>query len=390
MHSFYSNTPYNLNIKIHSLHRNPLRKNADINILYKNISNSIPELTNQFIFLKSRTKNLNLSFNKIPLISNNLNTNPNSNSTKTTYSSYLRNLKAKASPKLINYNYTSTLPSPKAVLKPYMADNHIIKYNNLLISNKYKHKLLENKLKYDNQMKLSYNLTYGKSINNNPIKKFSQINNNNKNHSSINMIRDKYRYDKMRNLGLGLDLKDNDINKISNKSLINKINRIKNPYREEINKLNKKLAEKDNIIHKMRGVIKDTFYKLNKKDEENSLLQSEILEMKSRNNYDLDKGNNKAGIRIKSGNNKKFFSENNSKINKKITKNKYKTKKHLVNNINNRYKVYNRNEYNKTYNNIDFDVKWEEIHRLNKQMDNILYKNEKKLKIYEKKCKFKK
>lgn len=389
MHSFYSNTPYNLNIKLHSLHKNPLRKNADVNILYKNISNSIPELTNQFFFLKNRTKTLNISLNKIPIISNNLNINSHSNTTKTTYSSYLRNLKMKASPNLINYNYTSALTSPKPALKPYMADNHNRQYSNLLSSNKYKYKLLENNLNNDGRMKLNYNFTYGKSANNNPIKKFSQINNN-KNHSSINMIRGKYRYNKMRNFGLGLDIEYNDINKINNKSLVNKINRIKNPYREEIKKLNKKLAEKDNIIHKMRGVIKDTFYKLNRKKEENSLLQSEILELKSRKNYDIDKGNNKAAITGKKNYNKILFSGDNSKTNEKIKKNKYRRKKHLVNNINNRYKTYNRNAYNKTYYNIDFDTKWEEIHKLNKKMDNLLHKNENKLRIYEKMCKIKK
>ena len=389
MQSFYSNTPYNLNLKLHTLHKNPLRKNADVNILYKNISNSIPELTNQFFFLKNRTKTLNLSLNKIPIISNNLNTNPNSNSTKTTYSSYLRNLKMKVSPNVINYNYTSNLISPKPVLKPYMGDNQIKQYSNLLSNKKYKHKLLENNLNNDSQMKLNYNFTYGKSTNSNPIKKFSQINNN-KNHSSINMIRDKYRYNKMRNFGLGLDLKNNDINKINNKSLVHKINRIKNPYREEIIKLNKKLAEKDNIIHKMRGVIKDTFYKLNKKNEENSLLQSEIIEVKSKNNYNIDKWNNKAGIRSKNNYYKILYSGNNSKINEKFKKNKNRRKKHFVKNINNRYETYNRNEYNKTYNNIDFDTKWEEIHKLNKKMDNLLHKNENKLRIYEKKCKIKK
>ena len=42
MNSFYRGTPYSLNKKLKNLNKFSLRKNHDINILYKNLNDSIP------------------------------------------------------------------------------------------------------------------------------------------------------------------------------------------------------------------------------------------------------------------------------------------------------------------------------------------------------------
>ena len=389
MYSYHLNTPYNLNTKLHSLNKYSLLNNADINILYKNLNNSIPELTNQFTFLKNRTKALNRSLNKIPVIYNNLTTNPktniiiNTNPKTTTYSTYTRDIKT--SPNLLtpNYffsNYSTSYMFPKPILKPYIEKNNSRPYSNLLDNNRFKNKFINNIKKNDNQMKFNHNYISGNSRENNPIKKFA-LRNNNKNNSVINMIRDNYRQNKMKNYGIGLK---NNINtnksENKNKSVLNKI---KNPYKTEINKLNKKIDEKDKIIHKMQGIIDDTFYKLNKKNEENSLLQSEILELKSRSNFDIN--NNYLGTSNNNNNDKKISNLNNTEMNERIKKIKYKRKKHVVknNNINNRYKTFNRNELNKMNHTTDFDIKWEEIRKLNKKMDSLLHKTEGKIKKYE-------
>lgn len=389
MYSYHLNTPYNLNTKLHSLNKYSLLNNADINILYKNLNNSIPELTNQFTFLKNRTKALNRSLNKIPVIYNNLTTNPktniiiNTNPKTTTYSTYTRDIKT--SPNLLtpNYffsNYSTSYMFPKPVLKPYIEKNNSRPYSNLLENNRFKNKFINNIKKNDNQIKFNHNYISGNSRENNPIKKFA-LRNNNKNNSVINMIRDNYRQNKMKNYGIGLK---NNINtnksENKNKSVLNKI---KNPYKTEINKLNKKIDEKDKIIHKMQGIIDDTFYKLNKKNEENSLLQSEILELKSRSNFDIS--NNYLGTSNNVNNDKKISNLNNTEMNERIKKIKYKRKKHVVknNNINNRYKTFNRNELNKMNHTTDFDIKWEEIRKLNKKMDSLLHKTEGKIKKYE-------
>ena len=311
MYSYHLNTPYNLNTKLHSLNKYSLLNNADINILYKNLNNSIPELTNQFTFLKNRTKALNRSLNKIPVIYNNLTTNPktniiiNTNPKTTTYSTYTRDIKT--SPNLLtpNYffsNYSTSYMFPKPILKPYIEKNNSRPYSNLLDNNRFKNKFINNIKKNDNQMKFNHNYISGNSRENNPIKKFA-LRNNNKNNSVINMIRDNYRQNKMKNYGIGFK---NNINtnksENKNKSVLNKI---KNPYKTEINKLNKKIDEKDKIIHKMQGIIDDTFYKLNKKNEENSLLQSEILELKSRSNFDIS--NNYLGTSNNNNNDKKYL-----------------------------------------------------------------------------------
>ena len=390
MYTYHLNTPYNLNTKLHSLNKYSLLNNADINILYKNLNNSIPELTNQFTFLKNRTKALNRSLNKIPVIYNNLTTNPktniiiNTNPKTTTYSTYTRDIKT--SPNLLtpNYffsNYSTSYMFPKPILKPYIEKNNSRPYSNLLDNNRFKNKFINNIKKNDNQMKFNHNYISGNSRENNPIKKFA-LRNNNKNNSVINMIRDNYRQNKMKNYGIGFK---NNINtnksENKNKSVLNKI---KNPYKTEINKLNKKIDEKDKIIHKMQGIIDDTFYKLNKKNEENSLLQSEILELKSRSNFDIS--NNYLGTSNNNNNDKKISNLNNTEMNERIKKIKYKRKKHVVknNNINNRYKTFNRNELNKMNHTTDFDIKWEEIRKLNKKMDSLLHKTEGKIKKYEK------
>jgi hypothetical protein len=137
----------------------------------------------------------------------------------------------------------------------------------------------------------------------------------------------------------------------------------------------------------MQGIINETFYKLNQKDKENSLLKSEIFELKSKNNYELNKGfiDTNSNINFKESNK----NENYSNIIGRIKKNKHKRIIYVVNNNKNKDKNYNKkdnknNNNRKKDNNEVFDRKWEEIRKLNKKLDNLLYKGENKLKKYEK------
>ena len=125
MNSFYRGTPYSLNKKLKNLHKFELRKKHDINILYKNLNDSIPDLTNSFCFLKNRTNALNKSLNKIPIIYSNFitsNSNYNSNS-----NSRIIRTSPNLSSNFNNYSYLS----PKPVLKPYINTNknNNIKFN---------------------------------------------------------------------------------------------------------------------------------------------------------------------------------------------------------------------------------------------------------------------
>ena len=77
---------------------------------------------------------------------------------------------------------------------------------------------------------------------------------------------------------------------------------------------------------------------------------------------------------------------NNSYIQERIKKNRHRRKNYNINNQ--KYSTYNKSNNNNDYhmNKLDsanMDSKWEEIRKLNKKMDNLLYKNENKLKKYE-------
>ena len=395
MNSFYYGTPYNLKKKLKNLNKYALKKNPDINILYKDINDSIPALTNSFCFLKNRTIALNKSVNKLPIIYTNFITK-NSN-----YNSYSRMIRT--SPNISsNFDNNYSYLSPKPVLKPYInnknnnifkAKNNILKYknmsNNLLGNNKTKtYNQINLHYKFNSDIYnplIKYKLNYNKNNNNNKknsvitkLKKNTHKNNyNNKNYSAINMLRDNYKYHKIKNYSI-----NNGDNNIKNNSEINN-----DSFKKQRQKLNEKIDEKDKIIFNMQGIINETFYKLNQKDKENSLLKSEIFELKSKNNYELNKGfiDTNSNINFKESNK----NENYNNINGRIKKNKHKRIIYVVNNNKNKDKNYNKkdnknNNNRKKDNNEVFDRKWEEIRKLNKKLDNLLYKGENKLKKYEK------
>ena len=397
MNSFYRGTPYSLNKKLKNLNKFELRKNHDINILYKNLNDSIPDLTNSFCFLKNRTNALNKSLNKIPIIYSNFitsNSNYNSNS-----NSRILRTSPNISSNFNNYSYLS----PKPVLKPYIntnKNNNIKKTNNILKYKNISQNLFgNNNPKNYNQININYKkisdiynpfskykLNYSrnnsnyKSKNNNAIiklKKHIKSNYNNKNYSAINMLRDANKFHK---------LKINSIN-YGNNNIGNNSEITNNSFKIQIQKLNAKIDEKDKIILNMQGIINETFCKLKQKDKENSLLKSEIFELKSKNNYELNKGfiDTNSNINFKESNK----NENYSNIIGRIKKNKHKRIIYVVNNNKNKDKNYNKkdnknNNNRKKDNNEVFDRKWEEIRKLNKKLDNLLYKGENKLKKYEK------
>ena len=396
MSSYYCGTPYSLNIKLKNLNKFELKKNPDINKLYKNLNDSIPALTNSFCFLKNRTNALNKSLNKIPIIYSNFISN---NSNYNSFSGKIRT-SPNISSNFNNHNYLS----PKPVLKPYLNNkntntdiinpkNNIIKYKNIsknLLGN-------NNNLKKYNQIKLHYktnsdiynplikykvNYSKNNSINkkNSIIPKLNKNNNyNNKNYSAINMLRDNYKFRKMKNYSINYgfcNIKNND-------EIIN------DSYKKQIQKLNEKIDEKDKIIFNMQGIINETFYKLNQKDKENSLLKSEIFELKSKNNYELNRDNIDTKSNINNNENRKD-DKYISNIKGKIKKYKHKKNYYILKNNKNKDKDKNnniggnKNNNNRKKENKDpFDDKWEEIRKLNRKLDNLLYRGENKLKKYE-------
>ena len=399
MNSFYRGTPYSLNKKLKNLNKFVLRKNHDINILYKNLNDSIPDLTNSFCFLKNRTNALNKSLNKIPIIYSNFitsNSNYNSNS-----NSRILRTSPNISSNFNNYSYLS----PKPVLKPYIntnKNNNIKKTNNILKYKNISQNLFgNNNPKNYNQININYKkisdiynpfskykLNYSrnnsnyKSKNNNVIiklKKHIKSNYNNKNYSAINMLRDANKFHK---------LKINSIN-YGNNNIGNNSEITNNSFKIQIQKLNAKIDEKDKIILNMQGIINETFCKLKQKDKENSLLKSEIFELKSKNNYELNSDNIDTKSNINNNENKKD-DKYISNIKGKIKKYKHKKNYYILKNNKNKDKDKNnniggnKNNNNRKKENKDpFDDKWEEIRKLNRKLDNLLYRGENKLKKYE-------
>lgn len=353
-------TPYTLNLKLKSLY--PVTRKIDLNKLYHNLNDSIPILTNQFCCLKNKTKALNKSLTKIPIVYKNFASNRSC-------SNFLsKSLKTTPNTPCSFYNYYYI--SPKPVIKPYLCKNS--KYHNNIINSKYdnnynSYNSYNNIYRYRNrnpknnsQIKLHFNYD---SCLENPIKNY--IKKDNRNYSAINMIR-------------------NNNNEYNN-NYINNRRKIKNEYEQKFNKLNDEINEKDKIINEMQGALDDAVDQLRKKDHENSMLQSEILELRTKSNFNYDMAKN---------NNIQNKINNNSYIYEKDPKKRYKRKNlHLNNeqniqfsnkyNNNKSYKNYYNNDNNNS-NDDNMDHKWEEIRKLNKKMDNLLYKNENKLKKYEK------
>ena len=142
--------------------------------------------------------------------------------------------------------------------------------------------------------------------------------------------------------------------------------------------MNEKINEKDKIINNKKGIIDDTMNKLNKKNKDNILLQNEISNLKKRNNYIVNNNNN-----INNYDNNRYNNRyNNNSINNRIKKYKYDRKYYNEKNKNNNNeKLYNNNNnyFNSSSYEEKMDLKWEEIRKLNKKMDNLLLKNKNKL-----------
>jgi hypothetical protein len=381
MRSYFYSTPYTLNLKLKKLY--PVTRNNNINMLYKNLNDSIPELTNQFCCLKNRTQALNKSLNKIPIVYNNSNF-----TTNRSYRNYFSK-SIKTTPNATSSYYNYSYISPKPIIKSYPYQNsNINKFNNINYKNKILNYNYDNKYKYansnlndNNQIKLHFNYD---TYTDNPIKNYNKL--KNRNYSAINMIRNNYKDNKYHNLN-SYDLNNNNDNysNLNYNFNYNKANeKNKNEYEEKFQKLNNEINEKDKIIHHMQGVLDDTMDELNKKNHENSILQSEILELKAKSNYEIK--NNINDLKNNNDYEKENKTYNNSYIQERIKKNRHRRKNYNINNQ--KYNTYNKSNNNNDYhmNKLDsanMDLKWEEIRKLNKKMDNLLYKNENKLKKYE-------
>ena len=378
MNSFYNNTPYKLNLKLKNINRN-LSQNIDINGLYYNFNDSTPLLISQFCSLKNRVNVLNKALNRIPMISQIKDTSRsyNNNFSRNLYTSPIKTTKT-------NY-YKIPYKSPKPVLKPL---NKINKINNNYTSyqNITKHK---NKINHKNDNFIRNGHFYSNS-------------NSYYNYDLVNpLIRSHYRRNKINIDSMNDDGNDGNKNNNNNKNKCNRSNKTKSLcftfknnnslnnsnnrdiYEQKFKKLNQQINEKDKIIDEMKGIIDDTYNKLNKKNKENSMLQSEIMELKSRyngSNYNNFKNNIQENNRYDT-----FINNNSNYTNEKPYKypNKRKHNLNIIRNINNcqkgNYNIYNLNEPNKA----KFDENWEEIRKINKKMDSLLNKNEKNIKKYE-------
>ena len=161
---------------------------------------------------------------------------------------------------------------------------------------------------------------------------------------------------------------NNSLNSSNNKEI----------YEQKFTKLNQQITEKDKIIDEMKGIIDDTYDKLNKKNKENSMLQSEIMELKSR--YNESNYNDFKNSNIQE--NSRYDIYNNYNNEKEfIYPNKRKHKLNYIKNNDLRQRGnYNRYNFNGPE---KADIRCEEIRKINKKMDNLLNKNENNIKKYE-------
>ena len=351
MNSYYNSTPYKLNLKLKKLNRN-LSQDFDLNRLYNNLNESMPLIANQFCSLKNRTKILNKALSKIPVCNINTDCSYYNNLSRSILTSPIKT-------KSTNY-YNIAYKSPQPVLKPLnKIDNDFTNYQNISI---YKNKINNNNgnpnrlhHKYSNS---NYNLAYKR--------------NNIYNDTMKNNI--KNRINKSDNT-------NSQYFSFKNNIALNNYNNDKDKIEQKFKKLNQQIYEKDKIINEMKGIIDNTYNKLNKKNQENSMLQSEIMELKSRyndSNYNDFKNSN---IQENSRYNNTY---NNYNIEKEfIYPNK---RKHMLNYAKNNdqlqrsnYNSYNFNGPNKG----KTDIRCEEIRKINKKMDNLLNKNENNIKRYE-------
>ena len=339
-------TPYKLNLKLKKLNRN-LTSNIELNRLYNNINASIPLITSQFCYLKNRINSLNKSLNNIPIACRMLDT-----SRVNCHNNITNLFTSKNNSNYYNDYYTS----PKPVSK-------YTKINKNFLNDKYSKKCNDKNINRDNQFKLNYN--YRSNYNSNcdkPIKL-----KHNRNRSCLNMINNNNNFYTKNNINNNIPLGYNN-----NKSICNDYNEI---YKDKYEDLSQQICEKDKIIGKMQGVINDTFNQLNRKKKENSMLQSEIIELKSRCNdsniYNL-KNNNICN------NSKQYYSN-------------YKIDIPDMNINANKKRNYLSCDFARNISNDDpdkksMDMKWEEIRKLNQRMDKLLYENENSSKRYKNIC----
>ena len=366
MRSNCCSTPYRLNLKLKNIRKNPVTKSLDINTLYKSLNNSIPTITNKLYVLKNKTRELSNSLNRIPIVYNNINTR------SVNYSYFSPNIKT--SPNISSSYYNYSYVSPKPVLKQYMNNNnnnHQYSMLNYDYGTNYKNNNINSNIK----LNYNYNST-------NPIRKYY-----NRNYSAINISKNNYRNNFNNNIHNSMNNNEccasyrrrnnNNLNNINNYyNGFNKSSQIdKNKYERKFNKLNQQIYEKDKIINKMQDLIDDTFEQLNQKNKENSILQSELLELKTKSVFNL-KNNYPKNIHE----NKRYKNNGNYNcVNEHIQKNRNKRKTYDINSQKNNCRS---SYYNNTYNNNDeekMERKWEEIRKLNKKMDNLLQRNESNL-----------
>jgi len=340
-------TPYKLNLKLKKLNRN-ITKNAEINRLYNNINASIPLITSHFCYLKNRINSMNKSLNKIPIACKILDT-----SRVNCHNNITNLFTSKNNSNYYNDYYTS----PKPVSK-------YTKINTNILNEKYGKKFNDKNINRDNQFKLNYN--YRSNYHSNydkPIKL-----KHNRNRSCLNMINNNNNFYTKNNINNNLPLDYNN----NNRSICSDFNE---QYKDKYENLSRQICEKDKIINKMQGVLNDTFNQLNKKKKENSMLQDEIIDLKSRCNdsnfYDL-KNNNICE------NSKQYY-------------NNYIVDIPKININANKKRNYRSCDFKRNFNNYDpdkesMDMKWEEIRKLNKRMDKLLYENENSSKRYENIC----
>ena len=332
-------TPYKLNLKLKKLNRN-LTNNTELNSLYNNINASIPLITSHFCYLKNRINSLNKSLNNIPIACKMLDTS------RVKYQNNISNLfTSKNNSNYYNDYYTS----PKPVSK-------YTKINKNILNDKYDKKCNDININRNNHFKLNYN--YRSNFNSNcdkPIKL-----KHNRNRSCLNMLNNNNNFYSKNNISNNIPLGYNN----NNKSICNDFEEM---YKDKYENLSQQICEKDKIIDKMQGVINDTFNQLNRKKKENSMLKSEIIELKSRCN------------------DSNFYDFNNNNICENSKQN-YSNYKNDISNMNiniNKKRNYLSCDYKRNYNNDDpdkksMDMKWEEIRKLNERMDKLLYENENK------------
>ena len=340
-------TPYKLNLKLKKLNRN-LTSNTELNRLYNNINASIPLITSHFCYLKNRINSINKSLNNIPIACKMLDT-----SRVNCHSNITNLFTSKNNPNYYNDYYTS----PKPVSK-------YIKINKNFFNDKYGKKYNDKNIKRDNQFKLNYNYRSNyKSNCDKPIKL-----KHNRNRSCLNMINNNTNFYNKSNINNDMPLGYNN----NNKSICNNFNE---KYKDKYENLSQQICEKDKIIGRMQGIINDTFNQLNRKKKENSMLQSEIIELKSRCNdsnfYDFKNYSICENSKQYYANNKIDIPDMNINVNKKRNYLSYDFAR-----------SHNNNDPDK----ISMDMKWEEIRKLNRRMDKLLYENENSSKRYKNIC----